>query len=46
MSNLLSLLRSIGFIEEIEKLLPELPELPNQRRRIVDKKERVRHAYK
>lgn len=43
MSNLLSLLRSIGFIDEIEKLLPELPELPNQRRRIIDKKERVRH---
>lgn len=43
MSNFISLLRSIGFLEEIEKLLPEFPVPPNQRRRIVQSKERVRH---
>jgi transcriptional regulator with XRE-family HTH domain len=39
---ILSLLRSIGFLEEAEKLLPPLPMLPYQ---IINskKKERVRH---
>lgn len=40
---ILSLLRSIGFIEEAEKLLPPLPSLPNQLIKSRNKKERVRH---
>ncbi len=43
---ILSLLRSIGFIAEVEKLLPELPLLPSQVKKInavTAKKERVRH---
>lgn len=40
---ILSLLRSIGFLEKVEKLLPPLPMLPNQMRKSKEKKERVRH---
>lgn len=41
---ILSLLRSIGFLEEVEKLLPPLPTLPNQmKKKSKEKKERVRH---
>lgn len=40
---ILSLLRSIGFLQEVEKLLPPLPMLPNQIKKMNDKKERVRH---
>ena len=38
--NILSLLRSIGFLQEAEKLLPPLPMLPNQVKKM---NERVRH---
>ena len=37
---ILSLLRSIGFLQEAEKLLPPLPMLPNQVKKM---NERVRH---
>ena len=40
---ILSLLRSIGFLQEAEKLLPPLPLLPNQVKKMNEKKERVRH---
>ena len=40
---ILSLLRSIGFLSEAEKLLPKLPEIPVQMRKRNHKKERVRH---
>jgi transcriptional regulator with XRE-family HTH domain len=40
---ILSLLRSIGFIAEAEKLLPELPPLPSEILKQKKKKERVRH---
>ncbi len=40
---ILSLLRSIGFIAEAEKLLPPLPLLPSQMVKSRNKKERVRH---
>ena len=40
---ILSLLRSIGFIAEAEKLLPPLPVLPTQIAKEKNKKERVRH---
>ena len=40
---ILSLLRSIGFVAEAEKLLPELPLLPTQILKMKAKKERVRH---
>ena len=40
---ILSLLRSIGFLEEAEKLLPPLPMLPSQVKKMNEKKERVRH---
>lgn len=40
---ILSLLRSIGFLQEVEKLLPPLPMLPNQIKKMNEKKERVRH---
>ncbi len=40
---ILSLLRSIGFLEEVEKLLPPLPMLPSQMKNPKEKKERVRH---
>ncbi len=40
---LLSLLRSIGFLEEVEKLLPSLPLLPRHLIKSNNKKERVRH---
>ena len=40
---ILSLLRSIGFLEEAEKLLPPLPTLPSQLKNSKEKKERVRH---
>ncbi len=40
---ILSLLRSIGFLEEVEKLLPSLPMLPSQMKVSNKKKERVRH---
>lgn len=40
---ILSLLRSIGFISEVEKLLPPLPILPGQATRSKDRRERVRH---
>lgn len=40
---ILSLLRSIGFISEAEKLLPPLPPLPSQLKKSREKKERVRH---
>ncbi len=39
----LSLLRSIGFLQEAEKLLPSLPMLPSQVKKLYRKKERVRH---
>ena len=35
--------RSIGFLQEVEKLLPPLPMLPNQIKKMNEKKERVRH---
>ena len=38
---ILSLLRSIGFLQEAEKLLPPL--LPSQVKKMNEKKERVRH---
>ena len=40
---ILSLLRSIGFLEEVEKLLPPMPVLPTQIKKSAEKKERVRH---
>ncbi len=40
---ILSLLRSIGFLGEAEKLLPTLPVIPSQMRNSRQKKERVRH---
>ena len=40
---ILSLLRSIGFIAEAEKLLPPLTMLPAQMVKAKNKKERVRH---
>ena len=40
---ILSLLRSIGFLTEAEKLLPPLPPLPSQMLKAKQKKERVRH---
>nr|WP_303256639.1 hypothetical protein [uncultured Prevotella sp.] len=40
---ILSLLRSIGFLQEAEKLLPPLPMLPSQVKKMNEKKERVRH---
>lgn len=40
---ILSLLRSIGFLQEAEKMLPELPLLPSQVKKQSMKKERVRH---
>ncbi len=43
LNTLLALLRSIGFLSEVEKLLPPIPMLPSQLRRIKEKKERVRH---
>ncbi len=42
-ATVLSLLRSIGFLEEVEKLLPPLPMLPSQMRNARKKKKRVRH---
>lgn len=44
LATLLALLRSIGFLEEVEKLLPSLPELPSQRVKNKSRKERVRHG--
>lgn len=44
LSTVLSLLRSIGFLEEVEKLLPELPMLPYQVKNYKGKRERVRHG--
>lgn len=41
---ILSLLRSIGFLAEAEKLLPPLPPLPRQLWKLKEKKERVRHG--
>ncbi len=40
---ILSLLRSIGFLAEVEKLLPSLPLLPSQIKNSSKKKERLRH---
>lgn len=40
---ILALLRSIGFLQEVEKVLPPLPLLPNQMKRSNEKRERVRH---
>ncbi len=40
---ILALLRSIGFLQEVEKVLPPLPLLPNQMKRANEKRERVRH---
>ena len=40
---ILSLLRSIGFLSEAEKILPKLPEMPIQMRKWNHRKERVRH---
>lgn len=40
---ILALLRSIGFLQEVEKLLPPLPMLPNQMKKAGEKRERVRH---
>lgn len=40
---ILSLLRSIGFIAEAEKLLPQMPMLPSRALTAKEKKERVRH---
>jgi len=42
-TTILSLLRSIGFLQEAEKLLPPLPMLPSQVKKMNEKKERVRH---
>ena len=44
MATLLSLLRAIGFLEEIEKLLPELPPLPRQLLKEAQRRERIRHG--
>ncbi len=46
LSTLLALLRSIGFLDEMEKLLPPLPILPSQIKKSKEKKERVRHRSK
>ena len=43
LATILSLLRSIGFLGEVEKLLPPLPKLPSQMKDSRKKKERVRH---
>lgn len=44
LATVLALLRSIGFLAEVEKILPPLPLLPSQLKRIKkDKRERVRH---
>lgn len=40
---ILSLLRSIGFISEAEKLLPPLPMMPGRAAVSRDRRERVRH---
>lgn len=40
---ILSLLRSIGFIQEAEKILPALPPLPRDFKKLGAKRERVRH---
>ncbi len=40
---ILSLLRSIGFLQEAEKLLPSLPMPPSVPKKLYRKKERVRH---
>ena len=40
---ILSLLRSIGFLQEAETLLPPLPILTSQVKKMNEKKERVRH---
>lgn len=45
MGSFLSLLRSIGFLTEIQKILPEIPPSPEEIERInKNKKERVRHG--
>ena len=41
---ILSLLRSIGFLAEAEKLLPPLPMLPSQITKQQKRKERIRHG--
>ncbi len=43
LGTLLALLRSIGFLGEVEKLLPPLPILPSQMKNARKQKERVRH---
>lgn len=40
---ILSLLRSIGFLEEVDKFLPPLPMLPSRMMSSKERKERVRH---
>lgn len=37
-------MRSIGFLEEVEKLLPPLPIIPSQLLKSKEKKERVKHG--
>jgi transcriptional regulator with XRE-family HTH domain len=45
MGSFLSLIRSIGFLAEIQKILPEMPPSPEEIERInKNKKERVRHG--
>lgn len=44
LGTILSLLRSIGFLEEVEKLLPPIPVLPAQKKKVRERKERVRHG--
>ncbi len=43
LGTVLSLLRSIGFLGEVEKVLPPLPPLPIRVRKSQEKRERVRH---
>ena len=43
LGTLICLLRSIGFVAEMEKLLPALPILPRDLLKLNKKKERVRH---
>ena len=43
LGTVLSLLRSIGFLGEVEKVLPPLPPLPIRVKKSQEKRERVRH---
>lgn len=45
MGSFLLLLRSIGFLEEIQKILPEIPPTPEEIERLnKNKRERVKHG--